>query len=91
MIALGIAVVSDVVSVVVEPVLPLQWAVDGATAVALAVVLGVDWRLGAGLLAEAVPGLGVLPFWVLVVLWVAGTRGGGGGAREAGGTRGAGR
>ena len=37
------------------------------TALLLFMVLGRQWLLLPGLALEAVPGLGVLPFWLLVV------------------------
>jgi hypothetical protein len=40
---------------------------DLATALLLFVVLGRQWLLSPGLALEAIPGLGVLPFWALVV------------------------
>ena len=46
---------------------PVVWAIDVLTAVLLFIVLGWSWFLLPGLLLEAVPGLDVLPFWVLVV------------------------
>ena len=42
-------------------------AVDLATAILLFIVLGWQWILLSGLVMEAIPGLYVLPFWVLVV------------------------
>jgi hypothetical protein len=62
-----IAAVSDVIGVTVAWMPPLVWALDLLTAVLLFVVLGWSWFLLPGLLLEAVPGLAVLPFWVLVV------------------------
>jgi hypothetical protein len=58
--AFSIAALSDVLSFFLAPVPPLQWAADGVTAVLLFMVLP-------GLVMEAIPGLNVLPFWVLVV------------------------
>ena len=37
------------------------------TALLLFLVLGRQWLLVPGLALEAIPGLGVLPFWLLVV------------------------
>jgi len=47
--------------------LPVQWAVDLVTAVLLFVMLCWQWILLLGLIMEAIPGLYVFPFWVLVV------------------------
>jgi len=46
---------------------PVQWAIDLVTAILLFVVLGWQWILLPGLIMEAIPGLYVFPFWVLVV------------------------
>ena len=40
--------------------------VDIGTALLLFMVLGRQWLLSPGLALEAIPGLGVLPFWLLV-------------------------
>lgn len=75
--AMLIAAASDLVGLFTEPVLPLQWAVDVLTALTLLALLGwkrSSWRLAPTLIAEAIPGLGLLPFWVLVVLWIASGR-----------------
>src|SRR5262245_34416184 len=41
--------------------------VDLGTALLLFLVLGRQWLLLPGLVLEAIPGVGVLPFWLLVV------------------------
>ena len=46
---------------------PVQWAADLVTAILLFMVLGWQWILLPGLIMEAIPGLYVFPFWVLVV------------------------
>ena len=46
---------------------PITWVIDLATALLLFMVLGRQWLLLPGLALEASPGLGVLPFWLLVV------------------------
>jgi hypothetical protein len=46
---------------------PIGWAVDVMTAALLFVVLGWQWLLLPGLVLEAIPGVGVLPFWLLMV------------------------
>ena len=66
--AFGVAAVSDVVMIWTEFVPPVQWLVDAATALALFLILGKRWALLPGLVAEAIPGMGVFPVWVLVVL-----------------------
>jgi len=66
--ALAVAAVSDALSYAVELLLPLQWALDMATAFFLFLILGRRWAILPGLIAEAIPGMGVFPVWVLVVL-----------------------
>ncbi len=67
-IAFGIAAVSDFLAMwtVIAP--PLQVALDVVTAIVLFLILGRRWALLPGLVAEAIPGMGVFPVWVLVVL-----------------------
>jgi hypothetical protein len=66
--AFGVAALSDVLSWGAEIILPLQWALDLATALLLFVILGRRWAILPGLVAEAIPGMGVFPVWVLVVV-----------------------
>jgi hypothetical protein len=49
------------------PLPPIGWVADLATALLLFLVLGRQWLLLPGLALEAIPGLGILPFWLLVV------------------------
>ncbi len=65
--AFVVAGLSDGLSIYLTPVPPLQWAADGVTAILLFIVLGWQWILLPGLAMEAIPGLNVFPFWVLVV------------------------
>jgi hypothetical protein len=65
--AFAIAALSDAVGAFVTLTPPIMWAVDAVTAVLLFVVLGWHWLLLPGLVMEAIPGVGVLPFWLLVV------------------------
>jgi hypothetical protein len=67
-VAFGVAAVSDVLSISMTFVPPVQLAIDMATAAALFWVLGKRWALLPGFIAEAIPGMGVFPWWVLVVL-----------------------
>ncbi len=71
MLAFAIAGISDVVSLFDVPFPPVQVAVDLATAALLFAVLGWRWLLLPGLIMEAIPGVQVVPFWVLVVSAVA--------------------
>ena len=66
--ALAVAAASDALAFFVELVLPLQWALDLATALLLFLILGRRWAILPGLVAEAIPGMGVFPVWILVVL-----------------------
>jgi hypothetical protein len=66
--AFGVAAVSDVFSIWLTFAPPIQWTLDLATALALFLILGRRWALLPGLVAEAIPGMGVFPIWVLVVL-----------------------
>jgi len=65
--AFVIAGVSDAIGAFVTPLPPIGWVTDIATALLLFLVLGRQWLLLPGLALEAIPGLGVLPFWLLVV------------------------
>jgi hypothetical protein len=67
-IAFGVAAVSDVLSIWLTFAPPFQWTLDLATAVILFLLLGRRWALLPGLIAEAIPGMGIFPVWVLVVL-----------------------
>jgi hypothetical protein len=66
-VAFAIAAVSDVLSVWLEFVPPLQWTLDLSTAFLLFLMLGRQWAILPALVAEAIPGLAVMPAWVLVV------------------------
>jgi len=66
--AFGIAAVSDFVSIWTEFAPPAQWLVDLGTAGLLFLILGRRWALLPGLVFEAIPGMGVFPVWILVVL-----------------------
>ena len=65
--AFVIAGVSDVIGAFASLAPPIGWAVDFVTAALLFVVLGWQWLLLPGLVLEAIPGVGVVPFWLLVV------------------------
>ena len=67
-IAFGVAAISDFLSMWTEFVPPIQWAIDLATAGLLFLILGRRWALLPGLIVEAIPGMGVFPVWVLVVI-----------------------
>jgi hypothetical protein len=65
--AFAIAGISDAIGAFATPLPPIVWLVDIGTAMLLFMVLGRQWLLLPGLALEAIPGLGVLPFWLLVV------------------------
>ena len=69
--AFGIAGLSDAIGAFATPLPPLVWVVDIATVLLLFIVLGRQWLLLPGLALEAIPALGVLPFWLLVVAAIA--------------------
>jgi hypothetical protein len=69
--ALVLAALSDAIGAFVAPTPPFAWGVDLITAIVLFIVLGWQWLLLPGILLEAIPGVGVLPFWVLVVVAIA--------------------
>ena len=66
--ALAIAAASDAIGFWAELFPPFQWMIDVGTAFALFLVLGRRWAVLPALVAEAIPGMGVFPFWILVVL-----------------------
>ena len=69
--AIAIAAASDVAAALLTLAPPLMWGLDLVTAVALFVVLGWRWPLLVGLVLEAIPGVGMIPFWLLVVAAIA--------------------
>ena len=69
--AFTVAGVSDGISVFTALTPPIAWSLDLLTALLLFAILGRQWLLLPGLILEAVPGLGVVPFWVLVVAAIA--------------------
>jgi|ERR1051325_443631 hypothetical protein len=69
--AFAVAAISDFFSVWLEFALPLQWALDFTTALLLFLILGRQWAILPGLIAEAIPGVAMFPVWVLVVVSIA--------------------
>ena len=67
LLAFAIAAISDILSFALSFAPPIQWTVDIVTALLLFLLLGRQWLLLPGLIAEAVPGLNLFPFWILVV------------------------
>ena len=61
------AAMSDAIGTFVALLPPIRWVADITTAMLLFLVPGRQWLLLPGLAVEAIPGLGVLPFWLLVV------------------------
>jgi len=70
-VAFAVAAASDVAGFWADFVPPIQWALDFGTAFSLFLLLGRRWALLPGLVAEAIPGMGIFPVWVLVVLSLA--------------------
>jgi lysylphosphatidylglycerol synthetase-like protein (DUF2156 family) len=66
-VAFAVAALSDVLAVVATLAPPFEWVLDFLTALALFLVLGRRWLLLPAPIMEAIPGLWVFPFWVLVV------------------------
>ncbi len=69
--AFAVAAISDICAVAVAFAPPLQWLLDVVTAFLLFLILGRQWLILPGLIAEAIPGIAVFPFWVLVVASIA--------------------
>jgi hypothetical protein len=67
-VAILVAAVSDFLSFWTVLAPPMQWVIDLATALLLFLILGRRWAILPGLVAEAIPGMGVFPVWILVVL-----------------------
>jgi len=65
--AFALAALADGLSIFLTFTPPVQWAADLVTAILLFMVLGWQWILLPGLIMEAIPGLYVFPFWMLVV------------------------
>jgi hypothetical protein len=70
-IAMSIAVISDLLGFFVSFAPPLEWALDFVTAFLLFLVLGRQWLILPGLIAEAIPGVAIFPAWILVVASIA--------------------
>ena len=69
--AFAIAALADGVSVFLTVSPPVQVVADLLAGILLFAVLGWHWALLPGLVMEAIPGLAVFPFWILVVAAVA--------------------
>ncbi len=65
--AFAVAAISDALSFGLVLAPPVQWGIDLVTALVLFALLRRGWALLPGLVAEAIPGLYVFPFWLLVV------------------------
>jgi hypothetical protein len=63
-----VAAASDFLSFWTVLAPPMQWLIDLVTASLLFLILGRRWAILPGLIAEAIPGMGVFPVWILVVL-----------------------
>jgi hypothetical protein len=65
--ALAIAAISDALGAFATPAPPIVWGMDVVTAILLFIVLGWQWLLLPGLIMESIPGVAVMPFWMLTV------------------------
>jgi hypothetical protein len=66
--AIVVAGVSDVLSFVFVLLLPVQWVLDLTTAFLLFLIFGRRRAILPALVAEAIPGMGIFPVWILVVI-----------------------
>jgi hypothetical protein len=66
-----VAAASDIASYGTVFMPPVQWTVDIVTALLLFMILGWQWALLPGFVAEAIPGVAAFPVWTLVVAAVA--------------------
>ena len=66
-VAFVLAGISDLLSIWLETLPPIQWLLDLVTAGMLFMLLGRQWMILPGLIAEAIPGLALFPSWLLVV------------------------
>ena len=66
--ALLVAGVSDVLAFAFSLLLPVQWALDLTTAFLLFLIFGRRRAILPGLITEAIPGMGIFPIWILVVI-----------------------
>jgi hypothetical protein len=69
--AFAIAAVADAIGIFKTPLPPIVLLVDLGTVILLFMVLGWHWLLLPGLVMEAIPGVDMLPFWLLVVVGIA--------------------
>ena len=65
--AVAVAAFSDVLSLWLSFAPPAQWGLDVGTALLLFLTLGRQWAILPALVAEAIPGLALMPAWILVV------------------------
>ena len=66
LIAFVVAGISDIASIWLTLLMPVQLVVDVATALALWGLLGWRWPLLPALIAEAIPVLSIFPTWTMV-------------------------
>ncbi len=67
LLALVVALASDLVGMPLELAPPLSIGLDVVTALVLWAILGRGWLLLVALVLEAIPGLGLVPFWTMAV------------------------
>lgn len=67
LLALVVALASDLIGMPLELAPPLSIGLDVVTALVLWAILGRGWLLLVALVLEAIPGLGLVPFWTMAV------------------------
>lgn len=72
--ALGIAIVSDLLSFAFIWAVPVHWGIELVTIIIMLWVLGFRWSWLFALIVEAIPALQIFPSWTLVVLAMAGAQ-----------------
>ncbi len=77
--ALGVAIFNDTLRLACGGLIgfidPIDDLADVVTAVVLALILGFQWPMVCACIAEAIPGVAVLPTWTAFVLLVPSTNG----------------
>ncbi len=66
--AILVSIVSDAIGFFLAPLVPVTIVLDVVTAIVLWLILGRGLVLLAAFVLEAIPGVGILPFWTLAVL-----------------------
>ena len=67
LLALVVALASDLIGAPLELAPPISIGLDVVTALVLWAILGRGWLLLVALVLEAIPGVGLVPFWTMAV------------------------